>query len=93
MLAAQLGTPVSHFTPEKAADLLAIKKRLGLPDPRHELKECELCDLPETPGSIAIQPRPCGSPPSLNNAEIEAIVQAVTDRVMAALNAGAASTK
>jgi len=87
MLAAQLGTPVSHFTSEKAADLLAIKKRLGLPDPRHELKECELCDLPETPGSIAIQPRPCGTVPSLNSAEIDAIVEAVTDRVMAALNA------
>jgi L-fuculose-phosphate aldolase len=87
MLAAQLGTPISHFTSDKAADLLAIKKRLGLPDPRNEFKECELCDLPETPGSIAIQPRPCGTAPSLNDSEIDAIVQAVTDRVMAALNA------
>jgi L-fuculose-phosphate aldolase len=85
MLAAQLA-PVSHFTSEKAADLLAIKKRLGLPDPRHDLKECELCDLPE-PGSIAIEPRPGGTVPSRNSAEIDAIVQAVTDRVMAALNA------
>jgi L-fuculose-phosphate aldolase len=87
MLAAQLGTPLSHFNSEKAADLLAIKKRLGLPDPRHEFKECELCDLPEIPGSIAMQPRPCGLSPSLNSAEIDAIVEAVTDRVVAALNA------
>jgi L-fuculose-phosphate aldolase len=87
MLAAQLGTPLSHFTSDKAADLVAIKKRLGLPDPRHESKECELCDLPETPGSIAMQPRPCGASPSLDRAEIDAIVQAVTDRVVAALNA------
>jgi L-fuculose-phosphate aldolase len=87
MLAAQLGTPVSHITSDKAADLLAIKKKLGLPDPRHEFKECELCDLPEIPGAIAIQPRTCGTSPSLSGDEIEAIVQAVTDRVVAALSA------
>jgi L-fuculose-phosphate aldolase len=87
MLAAQLGTPVSHIANDKAADLLAIKKKLGLPDPRHELRECELCDLPDIPGSIAIAPRPCGDSPSLTASEIEAIVQAVTDRVVAALSA------
>jgi len=87
MLASQLGTPVSQFGPGKAADLLAIKKRLGMPDPRNELKECELCDMPEVPGSIALTPRPCGTSPALDNSEIEAIVQAVTDRVVAALNA------
>lgn len=87
MLASQLGTPVSQFAPGKAADLLAIKKRLNMPDPRNELKECELCDMPEVPGSIALSPRPCGTAPALDNAGIEAIVQAVTDRVVAALNA------
>ena len=30
----QLGAPISRIPPEKAADLLSIKKRLGLPDPR-----------------------------------------------------------
>src|ERR1017187_1930436 len=87
MLAAQLGTPLSHITSDKAADLVAIKKRLGLPDPRHEFKECALCDLPEIPGSIAMQPRPCGTSASLNSAEIDAIVQAVTDQVLSALQA------
>jgi len=87
MLAAQLGSPVTHIANDKAADLLAIKKKLGLPDPRHELKECALCDLPDTPGSIAIAPRTCGADsPSLSASEIEYIVQAVTDRVVAALN-------
>jgi len=89
MLAAQLGTPVSHIANEKAGDLLAIKKKLGLPDPRHELKECALCDLPEIPGSIAIEPRTCGTgETSLSSADVEAIVQAVTDRVVAALKEG-----
>jgi L-fuculose-phosphate aldolase len=87
MLAAQLGTPLSHITSEKAVDLVAIKKRLGLPDPRHEFKECALSDLPEIPGSVAMAPRPCGAPASLTSAEIEAIVQVVTDQVLAALQA------
>ena len=87
MLASQLGTPLSHFSSEKAADLVAIKKKLGLPDPRHEFKECALCDLPEMPGSIAVQQNMCGTSASLSSAEIDAIVQAVTDRVVAALKA------
>jgi L-fuculose-phosphate aldolase len=87
MLASQLGAPLSHFSAAKAADLVAIKKKLGLPDPRHEMKECELCDLPEMPGAIAMQPKACGVSGSLSSAEIEAIVQTITDRVVAALNA------
>ena len=85
MLAQQLGAPLTHIAPDKAVDLVAIKKRLGLPDPRHEMKECELCDLPEIPGSIAIPPKPCGVAPAVSSAEIDAIVQAVTDRVLEAL--------
>src|SRR5664279_944106 len=87
MLANQLGSPITHIPDEKAADLIAIKQRLGLPDIRLAMKECQLCDLPEIPGSIAMQPRPCGIVPSLNSAEIDAIVQAVTDQVLAALQA------
>ncbi len=34
MLAAQMGTPISQISEEHAADLLAIKKKLGLPDSR-----------------------------------------------------------
>ncbi len=36
MLAAQLGKPVTHIPPPKVADLVRLKKKLGLPDPRHE---------------------------------------------------------
>ena len=84
MLAAQLGTPISQFSGAKAADLLAIKKKLGLPDARHELKECELCDLPENPPSIAIPPH-SPAPSAAATDELESLVQAVTDRVVAAL--------
>ena len=86
MLASQLGAPITHIPEEKAADLLAIKKRLGLPDARldGDMKECQLCDLPELPGAIAVPPRERGSCGG-NDDGHEDIVQAVTDAVMAAL--------
>jgi L-fuculose-phosphate aldolase len=86
MLASQLGAPITHIPEEKAADLLAIKKRLGLPDARLEgdIKECQLCDMPELPGAIALPPRERGSCGGAADGH-EDIVQAVTDAVMAAL--------
>jgi len=78
MLAAQLGTPLSHISETKAADLLAIKKQLGLPDPRHDNPECAVCDLPEKPGEIAIDQKSVVS-------ERDALIQKITDEVMAAL--------
>jgi L-fuculose-phosphate aldolase len=87
MLASQLGAPITHIPQEKAADLLAIKKKLGLPDSRFSgggVRECELCDMPELPGAIAVQPHSCGTAGGGRD-ETEAVVQAVTDAVMAAL--------
>jgi L-fuculose-phosphate aldolase len=85
MCAQQLGGP-TFIGNDKAADLLAIKQRLGMPDPRHEMKECQLCDLPDTPGSIAITPRLCvPGNTGLGGDDMERLVQAVTDAVMAAL--------
>ena len=79
MLAAQLGSPLSHFSETKATDLLAIKKRLGLPDPRHDDPTCAICDLPDQPGGIALSQKSCATN------ERESLIQAITDQVMAAL--------
>jgi L-fuculose-phosphate aldolase len=79
MLAAQLGSPLSHISETKAADLLAIKKKLGLPDPRHDNPDCAICDLPDQAGGIAISQRSCGPE------DRETLIQAITDQVMAAL--------
>ena len=60
MLAAQLGVPISRISEEQASDLLAMKKKLGLPDIRFDtsrMKECQLSDL-EVPSSIALEPNP-----------------------------------
>jgi len=98
MLAQQLGAPITFIPQEKAADLLAIKKRLGLPDSRLEgsgLRECQLCDLPEMPGAIAVAPPSPGGRCSCGAGgtcaaggggdDVETLVAAVTDAVMAAL--------
>ena len=88
MLAAQLGAPISFISEQKGADLLAIKKKLGLPDIRFDtsrMKECQLSDL-EVPGSIALTPSPCdGNTGRAPDADIEALVKSVTDAVMGAL--------
>jgi L-fuculose-phosphate aldolase len=90
MLANQLGTPLSFIPSEKTTDLLAIKQRMGLPDVRTGMKECQLCDLPEDAGSITVAPNACtlgSAAPAATAEEIEAIVQAVSNAVMASLEA------
>jgi L-fuculose-phosphate aldolase len=87
MLAAQLGAPITRIPMEKTADLLDIKKRLGIPDSRMNLRECQLCDLPEFPGGITVSPpHPEGDSGAVSDQDVEAIVQAVTDQVMAAIS-------
>jgi L-fuculose-phosphate aldolase len=88
-IAKQLGAPLTHIPAEKATDLVALKQRLGLPDARIDSSECQMCELPEDPGGITVQAASC--PPrtaaaSESDAEIESIVQAVTDAVIASLN-------
>jgi L-fuculose-phosphate aldolase len=88
MYAQQLGAPLTHISDEKAADLMAIKKKLGLPDSRLDMKECQLCDLPEPPGTIARPPLPTPETraATTDGDDVESIVQAVTDAVMKALD-------
>lgn len=83
MLAAQLGSPISHIDSDKAADLVAIKKRLGLPDPRHDDPSCDMCDLPLTPGMIAIPQKTAGTSGSISRAEVEEMVRTVAAEVLA----------
>jgi L-fuculose-phosphate aldolase len=88
MLAAQLGAPISQISPQHGSDLLAIKKKLGLPDIRFDasqMKECQLSDL-EVPSSIALEPMSCdGSTSSSASGDLESLVKSVTDAVMGAI--------
>lgn len=89
-IAAGLGKGLHRFGPDKLKDLINLRQKLGMPDPRANLKEAELCDdnsefrptvVCEAPGLAA--PAPAEPPP---NAEIEAIVQKLTEEILRQLN-------
>ncbi len=84
-VAAQLGRPLNTFSKEHLQDLLKIKQSLGFVDPRYGLKECELCDNDEWRPGVQ-----CAVPPPEATAgldpEAEALVQTVTDQILAQLN-------
>ncbi|MCS7008961.1 MAG: class II aldolase/adducin family protein, partial [Chthoniobacterales bacterium] len=79
---------------DKMSELLELKKKMGLPDPRYDLKPAELCEV-DPWALMQDRPRTCSSPaqpchPSPNftqatNAELEALVQSLTDEIMAKL--------
>jgi len=83
LVAAQLGKPPNTFTPAQLQDLLKIKQSLGIPDPRHSLKECELCDNDQwRPGvACAVPAKPEAG--AGYDSEVEAAVRAITDQIMA----------
>jgi L-fuculose-phosphate aldolase len=56
LISRQLGVPYVKIPAEKEQDLLNIKKRLGLPDARFDMKEDDLPVAAEQWGSIAIAP-------------------------------------
>jgi L-fuculose-phosphate aldolase len=93
LLASQLGVPISYISDQQASELLALKKKLGLPDARFDtsrMKECQLADL-EMPSSIAVSPSRCdgstgSSATSVADIDIESVVRTVTDVVMGALS-------
>lgn len=92
-VAAQLPTKRTTIPPEEVKKLLDMKQKLGLPDERHGLKAAQLCDC-DPWDQITDRPQACATPadkaaPSVDrmtNAELEGMVQKLTEQVMAALN-------
>lgn len=83
LVSAQLGVPAKTMTAPQLQDLLKIKQSLGIPDPRHGLKECELCDNAEwRPGVACAVPAKPESVAGLD-ADAEKAVQAITDQILA----------
>ena len=83
LVTAQVGKPANTMTPGQLQDLLKIKQSLGIPDPRHGLKECELCDNDEwRPGvQCAV---PAGTETTIGyDSEAEAAVKTITDQILA----------
>jgi L-fuculose-phosphate aldolase len=101
MLARSLG-PIQYFDQQKEKELLGLKKEWGYADPRNdpEYKNCDICanDIfrdswkDANVGRRAFDappPMPFASSPASSNAgDQEALIQAITDRVVAALKNG-----
>ncbi len=91
MLASQLGAPISYIPDQQGPDLMAIKKRHGLPDARFDasnMKERQAADL-DMQGPMAFTPAPekCKPADALREADIELIVRSVTEAVLKAIRA------
>lgn len=80
MLASQLDTPVSYLAEEQAADLLAIKKKLGLPDARFK----SMCFSDSA--TVVQAPRNVDAG-TLGDINVESLVRTITSSVLEALKA------
>lgn len=96
MLARGLGR-VNYFTEPEARALLDLKQQWGFNDPRAEIKNCDICANDVFRSSwkdsgvrqAAFAPptyAPPAAPTAPGSADMEALIQAITDRVMAALS-------
>jgi L-fuculose-phosphate aldolase len=84
-IAAGLGGGLHRFSGKHAKELIDLRQKLGMPDPRANLKECELCDSAEfRPGAVCQSPAaPAGGGDSAQpDPQIEAIVRAVTEQIL-----------
>jgi L-fuculose-phosphate aldolase len=86
LVASQLGHAPKTMTAAQLQDLLKIKQSLGIPDPRFGLKECELCDndgwRPGVTCSVNPHADGIGAVSHNGDADVEALVQAITDQIM-----------
>ncbi|MEO8428285.1 MAG: class II aldolase/adducin family protein [Verrucomicrobiota bacterium] len=83
LVTAQLGKPAQTMSAGQLQDLLKIKQSLGIPDPRHGLKECELCDNAEWRPGVACAVPPKDTPTTGLDADAEAMVKVITDQLLA----------
>lgn len=88
-IAAGLGSGLHRFGPDKLKDLIDLRQKLGMPDPRASLKECELCDNAEfRPGAVCpTSANAAESPGAAPDPEVEVLVQKLTDEILRQLTA------
>ena len=86
LVTAQLGIPAKTMSAPQLQDLLKIKQSLGIPDPRHGLKEAELCDNAEWRPGVSCSVAPKTEAVVGFDSEAETAVQAITEQIMARMN-------
>ncbi len=91
-IASQLGNGLKTITTGQAKELIELRKMLGMKDKRETWKECELCDNSEFRPGVVCTNLPQGGgaaePAGSSNAEADALVQQITDIIMAELAKG-----
>lgn len=88
-IAGTLGQGLRRFTEAQAKELIAIRQKLGMPDPRADLKECELCDTNDFRPGVICNPSPVKPSNDPNvDPEVEASVQRITDQILQQLAVG-----
>ncbi len=96
-VASQLGRELTPISGGQAKELITLRKSLGMDDKRADWKECELCDNSDFRPGFAAQgnaggdcgcPMPNATPTATAtlNQEAEAVVAAITDRILAELS-------
>jgi L-fuculose-phosphate aldolase len=90
LISRQLGVSYARIPREKERDLLAIKKRLGLPDARFDMPEGSLSAISQSSGEIALSPAESSglrgsSAGTSDSDQIETIIRSAVDAVIAAM--------
>ncbi len=90
-VAAQLPTKRTTIPPDEVKKLLDMKAKMGLPDARHGMHPAQLCDC-DPWDQIGDRPQACATPAGnatnverMTNAELESMVQQLTEQVLAGL--------
>jgi L-fuculose-phosphate aldolase len=90
-VAAQLPSRRTTIPKDEVKKLLDLKQKMGLPDERLGLAPAQLCDcdpwdqMTDRPVACATPAGPGGSPASMTNAELESLVQQLTEQIVAQL--------
>lgn len=92
-IASQLGAGLKQYSPAKLQELIALRKKLGMPDHRGDMRECELCDNDEfRPGVVCVNETPdpgCGchgdEPEISLDANAEKMVREATEKIIQTL--------
>jgi len=70
-------------------ELIALRKKLGMPDTRDQLKECELCDNSEFRPGVTCQAPPRdaapGTPDAATDPSVEAMVTKIAEQILSQL--------
>jgi L-fuculose-phosphate aldolase len=81
-IAAGLGGGLHRFTGGQAKELIKIREKLGMSDPRSGLKECELCDNADFRPAVTCLPADAEGDTAKSDPSVEALVQQITEQLM-----------